>query len=853
MRKLTVLFLTLFLGINIAKSQTNIADYANPQDYVIGGITISGTKYLDKNTLISISGLNLGETISVPGEDISLSIKKLWKQALFSDVSINITKIEDGKIFLDIYLKEHPKLSKFNFKGDIKKHDITELKEQLKLMRGKTLTNNLINNSIYKIELYFKDKGYNNVSVNYSAEEDKQTINASSLTFTINKGERVKIKEIIIHGRELRKNKNKNFYNKADMTYAISDYTLSKKMKETKPKKWWRFFKVSKFNEDNLQSDLDAIIAKYNEKGFRDARILKDSSYLNLDNELTIEVWIHEGEPYTFRNITFVGNTIYTNEELNRILSIEKGDIFDKSVLDSRIYGSATGSDLSSLYLDDGYLFFNADPIETATENNEIDLEIRIREGQQARINKITVNGNTKTNDHVIMREIRTKPGDLFKRSDIIRTQRELAALDYFNPETLGNIDIDPDPVRNTVNITYNVEEKSSDMINLQGGWGAGRVIGTLSLQFKNFSSRNIFKPKQWGGILPSGDGQQLMLAASSNGIYYQNYRLSFMEPWLGGKKPTSLSVSLYKNLFSNGQEGDEKESTQISGVTIGVGKRLQSPDDFFTFHSALGFQQYKLENSQSFFSFKDGTSNDFNLSATIGRNSVDQPTFPRRGSYFSLNAKFTPPYSLFTGVPKIEEIVCDECTQAEKEVLLEQKLYKYMEYYKWSFKSKWYSALTEKLVLATRMEMGYLGMYDKGIGAAPFGRFYLGGDGMSGMGYQFDGRELISLRGYSNNSVSPQTGGTIYNRYTAELRYAISLNPASTVYALGFLEAGNAWDDFDYFNPFSVKRSAGVGVRITIPMMGLMGLDYGWGLDEIPGNPDANIGQFHFSIGQNF
>ncbi len=820
-------------------SQTNISDYSNPKEYTISSITVSGTKYLDKNTLISISGLEIGEKIIIPGEDISLAIKKLWKQGLFSDISINIVKIEEENIYLNIDLKEHSKLSKFNFEGEIKKHDVSELKEQLKLMRGKVLTDNLINNSIYKIELYFKEKGFNNIQVTPSNQEDKQTINASILTFNIKKGERVKIKEIIIHGRELRKNEKKSFYNKADMTYALSDFTVSRKMKETKTKKWWRFFKVSKFNEDNLQTDLDAIISKYNEQGYRDARILKDTSYLNSDNTLSIEVWIHEGNPFKFRNITFVGNTKYSNEELSRILSIKAGDIFDKSILRSRIEGSATGNDISSLYLDDGYLFFNANPIETATQNNEIDLEIRIHEGEQARINMVVVNGNIKTNDHVIMREIRTKPGDLFKRSDIIRTQRELAALDYFNPETLGNIDIEPDPVRNTVNITYNVEEKSSDKINLQGGWGAGRVIGTLMLEFKNFSSSNLFKPNQWGGILPSGDGQRLTLSASSNGVYYQNYRLSFMEPWMGGKKPTSLSLSLYRNVFSNGQEGDDRESTQITGVTIGIGKRLQVPDDFFTFSNSVNFQQYKLENSQSFFSFKDGTSNNINYTATLGRNSVDQPTFPRRGSSFSLSLKVTPPYSLFR-----------DANYADSS---DQVKYKYMEFYKWNFKSKWFSSFTDKLVLATRMEMGLLGMYNKKMGAAPFERFYVGGDGLSGMGYQFDGRELISLRGYSNNSVSPTTGGTIYNRYSAELRYAISLNPASTVYVLGFLEAGNSWDSFDYFNPFSVKRSAGVGVRITIPMMGLMGLDYGWGLDEIPGNPDANGGQFHFSIGQNF
>ena len=520
-------------------------------------------------------------------------------------------------------------------------------------------------------------------------------------------------------------------------------------------------------------------------------------------------------------------------------MSIEKGDVFNTTVLNNRIYGSQNGSDISSLYLDDGYLFFNANPIETAKQNNEIEMEIRIYEGEQARINKVMLSGNTKTNDHVIMREIRTKPGELFKRSDIIRTQRELAALDYFNPETLGNIDIDPDPLRNNVDITYNVEEKSSDRINLSGGWGGGRIIGQLSLTFNNFSTRNIFKIDKWSP-LPSGDGQRLTLAASSNGVYYQNYNIQFVEPWLGGKKPTSLSLSFYKNVFSNGAEGDERESTQLTGITLGLGKRLKVPDDYFMYRNSLNFQQYKLINSQSFFSFTDGTSNNFNFSATLSRDAIDQPTFPRRGSRFDISVKLTPPYSLFDDIDDYSNIS-------------DQEKYRFMEFYKWNYKSVWYSSFTKNLVLATRMEMGMLGSYNKKLGSAPFERFYLGGDGLSGMGYQFDGRDLISLRGYSNNSISPQTGGTIYNRYTAEIRYAISLNPSSTIYALGFLEAGNAWDNFDYFNPFSIKRSVGLGVRITIPMMGLMGLDYGWGLDEIPGNPDANGGQFHFSIGQNF
>ncbi len=821
-------------------AQNNFIDYSeDPKELIISEITISGINYLDKGTLISISGLNIGKKLMIPGDEISNAIRKLWLQKLFSDISIKITNIQEDKVSLNIHLKELPKLSKFKFEGNLKKHEVNSLKDELKLLRGQVLSEDLIKNTSNKIKLFFINKGFNNITVSTKIEEDKTTINASSLIFTIDKGSKIKIRDIIFHGRELRRNNNKNFLNNADMTYVLSDIGIMRKMKETKEKKWWRIFKSSKYNEANLDSDLDAVINKYNEKGYRDARILKDTSYLNSDNTISIEIWIYEGLQYKFRDITFVGNTKYTDEELLKILSIKKGDVFDKTVLDSKIYGDPNGTDISSLYLDDGYLFFNANPIESATENNEIDLEIRIYEGQQAKINKVTVHGNTKTNDHVIMREIRTKPGDLFKRSDIIRTQRELAALDYFNPETLGNINIEPDITKNTVDITYNVEEKSSDRINLSGGWGAGRIIGQLSLTFNNFSTKNILKPHTWAP-LPSGDGQRLTLAASSNGVYYQNYNIQFMEPWLGGKKPTSLSLSLYKNIFSNGLDGEERESTAITGISLGLGKRLKIPDDYFLYRNSLNFQQYKLTNSQSFFSFSDGVSNNFNFNASLIRDAIDQPIFPRRGSRFELSLKVTPPYSLFDGRTSYENVS-------------DQDKYRFMEFYKWNYKSTWYSSFTDKLVVATRLEIGLLGSYNKKLGSAPFERFYLGGDGLSGMGYQFDGRDLISLRGYSNNSVSPQTGGTIYNRYTAEIRYAISLNPSSTVYALGFLEGGNSWDNFDYFNPFSVKRSVGFGVRITIPMMGLMGLDYGWGLDKIDGNPDANGGQFHFSIGQNF
>ena len=608
-------------------------------------------------------------------------------------------------------------------------------------------------------------------------------------------------------------------------------------MKETKAKNFWRIFKISKFIDQNYEDDKKKIISKYNEVGYRDARITHDTAYMNSDNTMTIEMTIEEGETYKFGNIVFVGNTIYSSEELSQQLGIENGDIFDQSVLDSRLFGSQEGSDISSLYLDDGYLFFNATPIEVSVTERKIDLEVRIYEGKQARVNKVMIKGNTKTNDHVIMRELRTRPGDLFKRTDIMRSQRELSQMQYFNPETF-DVKVDPDQVRNEVDITYVVEEKSSDQIQLQGGWGAGRVVGQVGLTFNNFSTRNLFKKDRWLP-LPSGDGQRLTISASSTGSNYQNYNISFTEPWLGGKKPRSFQTSLFKSISTYGS-GKNRSATNMTGIVVGIGTRLQFPDDYFTLYNGINMQQYELINSQSFFSFKDGFSNNINYNIKLGRNSLDQLIFPRRGSSFSLSLKVTPPYSMFDGIDNYSTVT-------------DQEKYAWIEYYKWKFKSSWFSAFTNKLVLNTRVAMGLLGTYNKNLGIAPFERFYLGGDGMSGMGYSFDGRELIALRGYGNNTLSPITGGTIYNKYTTELRYAISLNPGSTVYALGFLEAGNAWDKFDNFNPFEIKRSAGFGVRIMLPMIGMMGLDYGWGLDEIIGKTGVNGGQFHFSIGQQF
>ena len=656
-------------------------------------------------------------------------------------------------------------------------------------------------------------------------EEDSQSKKHVLLVINIHKGEKVKISEITFVGNTV-----------------FNEKKLKRLLKETKEKKFYRLFKASKYLEDAYKTDKDNIIIKYNEKGFRDAKIISDSIWLNEEGHLSVKMHISEGSPYYFGNITWVGNSKYSNNELYNLLGIEKGDIYNNTVLQTRLLGSPDSRDVHSKYLDNGYLFSQVTPVETEIRNDTIDLEVRIYEGQQARINKVTVIGNTKTNDHVIMREIRTKPGDLFNRSLIMRSQRELATLNYFDAEKL-DIDVSPDPQNGTVDLTYIVEEKSTDQIELQGGYGADRIIGTFRLSFNNFSARKMFaKGKGNWTPLPSGDGQRLSLAASSNGLFYQSANISFTEPWLGGKKPNALTIgswhSVQRSPSSTDMPIDSMPKMKITGVTVGLGKRLQWPDDFFTLHQNITLKKYNLDEWTNFSSLGTGTAYNYSYNFSLGRNSVDQPTFPRRGSNMKLSVQLTPPYSLFDGIEDYSNV-----PDIEK--------FKWVEYHKWNIGANWFSSLADKLVLKTNLEYGLIGTYNADIGLSPFERYYLGGDGLSG--YALDDREVIALRGYSNGSLSPDYGATLYNKYTLELRYALSLNPQSPIYALSFIEAGNSWDAFDEFDPFSIKRSAGVGIRITIPMMGMMGVDWGYGFDEIPGSPDANKGQFHFSINQQF
>lgn len=834
--------LLLFLSC-VAQSQITIGDtfkvdYTLPKEYTIGGLRVEGAPTLDNNLILSVTGLMTGQKVRIPGDDISNAISNLWKQGLFDDISINAEKVQGENIFLVIKVQERPRLSKFKFtKGSISKSDADDIRDEIKLQRGKTITDYVLQDVKNKIKVFYSDKGYLDAIVDIlPPEPDSSAINSVILTIDIKKGKKIKIGEIYFYGNT-----------------EFSNGKLWRTMKETKRKRWWNPFNSAKLIDADYEKDKISILEKYNARGYRDAEIVKDTLYRIADNRMVIGIYINEGKKYFFRNISFVGNSKYPAKKLATTLGIKKGDVYNQAMLESKLYMSANGTDISSLYMDDGYLFFNVQPIEVLVEGDSIDLEIRIVEGKQATINKVTVSGNTKTNDRVIMREIRTRPGQLFRRSDVIRTQRELAQLGYFDQEKM-QINPIPNPVNGTVDIDYVVEEKPSDQIELSGGFGGGRVIGTLGVSFNNFSARNMFKKGAWGP-LPSGDGQRLSVRAQSNGLFYQSYNMSFTEPWLGGKKPNSFSISVFHSIISNGQKSKVKNSEgikvdnplrrsiDITGVAVGLGTRMKKPDDYFQFYGETSYNYYVLNNYNNFV-FANGYANNVSFKTVFSRNSVDQPLFdfPTSGSNISLTTQFTPPYSSFNG--------------KSYEGIEDQERYKWIEFYKVKFTTSWFTRLLGKerknsLVLNTRAGFGFLGYYKKEVGISPFERFYLGGSGLSGLN-MFDSREIIALRGYDDGSVSPFTGASTIVKYTLELRYPISLNPAAMVYGLTFAEAGNSWMTLREFNPFDVRRSAGVGVRIFLPMFGLLGFDYGWRLDTIPNLSGMARGQFHFTIGMN-
>ena len=814
---------------NIHSSSSSV-DYLSPKEYEIGGVTISGVQYLDQNVLLYLTGLEIGKTISVPGQDIADAIKKLWEQGLFSDVKISVTNTIGNKIFLDIYLEERPRLSKFSFKG-VKKGEADDIREQIKLTKGSQVTENMKLTSERYIKDFFIDKGYFNTEVNIIEEQDSSLANSVSLVFDIKKNQRIKINDIIFEGNN-----------------SIKDAKLRRKMKETKRKTWYNIFKASKFIPKNYAEDKKKIIEKYNEEGYRDALITYDSISPYDEKTINLYIGIEEGHKFYFRNISWLGNTMYSSEQLSHVLGIKKGDVYNSKVLDEKLLYDPVG--VMALYQDNGYLFSNVQPIEVLVENDSIDLEMRIYEGKQATINRVTLVGNTRTNDHVIMREVRTRPGSLYNRSEVQRTIRELAQLGYFDPEKL-NVDFNPDPVSGTVDLEYTVEEKPSDQIQVSGGYGSGMFVGTLGVTFNNFSLRNIFNFKSYRP-LPTGDGQRLSIQASASGLWYQNYSFSFVDPWFGGKKPNSFSLSVYhsnvRQYTSKEEAKEDRKTFRVTGAGIGLGQRLQVPDDYFTLYLELSYKRYNINNYGDYaMIFNKGVSNNLSIKAVLGRSSSGpNPIFPTMGSEFSVSAELTPPYSYMNG----KDYTDPNMTLQER--------YKWIEYHKYKASAKWFTTLfgpkdgsSRALVLVTKAEFGLLGMYNKNVGKSPFEYFQLGGDGL--YGYNLYGAENIGLRGYSNQSLTPAANGYVYNKYTVELRYPMSLNPNATFYAIVFAEAGNCWHSIENFRPFDVKRSAGVGVRVYMSMIGLIGVDWGYGFDEVPGAPNANGSQFHFVIGQNF
>lgn len=832
-------FLILATALNaqiaIGNADSAAIDFSAPKEYEIGGITISGANHLDQNVLTLLSGLSVGDKVQVPGDKFATAIENLWKQGLFEDIKITAAKIQGSIIFINIEVLERPRLLKFSLRG-MTKSEADDIREKIKLIKGKVVTDALVSSTSVKVKEFFINKGYMDVKVDITEEKDPKIENSVVLMINVTKGSKVRIKDINIIGNN-----------------SIKTWKLRRTFKETKRRHWWNPFNSGKFDEDNYQKDKKAFLAKYNEKGFRDAKIVRDTMYRVGSDRVNIDIVIDEGHRYYFRNINWVGNSKYSSKELNNVLGIKKGDVYDQAQLDAKLFMNPNGNDISSLYMDDGYLFFNVTPVEIMVANDSIDIEMRIYEGKQAIVNKITVVGNTKTNDRVIMREIRTKPGQLFRRSDIIRTQRELSQLGYFDPEKM-NVVPTPNPANGTVDIEYTVEEKPSDQIELSGGYGGGRVVGTLGISFNNFSSKNFFRKEAWRP-LPSGDGQRLSVRAQSNGLYYQSYNISFTEPWLGGKKPNSLSATAYYSIQSNGYTKSAKnsdgtpsrQSIDILGLSVGLGKRLKRPDDYFTLYQELNYQYYTLNNYRSFFSFSQGYANNLYYKVTIQRNSIDKPIFETRGSQLSLTGQFTPPYSFFNNKDYGSSAMTD------------QERYKFVEYQKYKFTAKFFTPITNKrgtdgkearnLILRTSAGFGFLTTYNSKVGTAPFERFYLGGSGLTG--YSLDGREIIALRGYDDNgSVSPQGGAAFIAKYSMELRFPVTLNPQATIYVLGFAEAGNSWIKSKEFDPFNVKRSTGLGVRVFLPMFGLLGFDYGWRMDDIPTRPNMAKGQFHFTIG---
>ena len=848
------------------RAQTVETDYNHPRTVIVGGVRIDGNRYFNENQILQSAGLSKGIEVTIPGEELTGVVRRLMAQRYFEDVAVEIDSLNARRdtAWFKIVVRERPRVSRWNYTG-VKAGEKKDLQERLALRAGREYSEYVKNTAIDIIKRYYKEKGFQKVEVGVKEERDSVVRSAIRVTFDVNRGSKVKIKKINFSG------------NNED----VSEYKLAKNMKDTHAATWYNFFKSKKFKEKEYQTDRKTVLDAFNEAGYRDARLVKDSVYFVDDKHLGIDMDFDQGRKYYYRNITWTGNSVYPSEALNRILQIKKGDVYDVVTLEKRLHGGGKEGDydISKLYRDNGYLFFNVTPVEVNIQNDSVDVELRISEGKPARLNEIVINGNDLTNERVVRRQVMTRPGYLFSQSDFERSIREIASMGQFDAEAImgaGGYSIIPNQLNNTVDIVYNVTEKPSSQLELSGGWGGNTFVLTAGVSFNNFSTRRFFDKKAWRPV-PLGDAQNLSFRFQTNGRYYTSLSASFMEPWLLGKKPMSLSLSGYYSKMTDSYLAIGILSTdkmfEVFGFNAGLGSRLKWPDNYFVLYNNLSWQTYKLTNwTNSYFAFNDGISHNLSYTLSLTRNSTDQQIYPRTGSEFSASVQLTPPYSLFrrytykngqkVNVASWKDVnydatYVDESGASQKE-WTSAKRYKWIEYHKWKFNGTVYTKLVGDLVLMTRAQFGFLGYYNRNWGYSPFENFQVGGDGMSG--YLTYGAEIVSLRGYSDYSLTPrkttpysQSGesyaGNLYDKFTVELRYPVVLQPQSTIFVLAFLEGGNCWSDIREFSPFQIKRSAGVGVRIFLPMIGLLGVDWGYGFDDATNGKS----QFHFVLGQQF
>jgi len=851
-KKLCFIFLFSLLATASLWAQQKELD--SGKKYTLNSITVTGEQSFNENTVIAFTGLRKGDELYIPGQKLSDVTKKLWEQNLFSDIAFYVTNIDGDLVDLELYIEELPKLGQVTVEG-VRKGKQKEIIKDNNLTAGVKITKNLLETTKNYIRNKYKEKGFYNTQIRISTTKVTDSTGqetAQNMRILIDKGDRVKVRAIKFNGND-----------------ALSNGKLRRSMKNTKRRNFFRVWKMSRYTENGFEEDKASIIDKYKENGYRDARIVRDTVYPVSDDRLAIEMDIEEGQQYYFGDIEFIGNTVYTDNTLRSYLGIAEGDVYNGVLLQERIADDEDpeAADITNLYQNNGYLFSQINPVEVAVRQDTIDFEIRIREGKLAYFDHVTVVGNDKTNDHVIYRELRTRPGQKYSKRNVLRTIRELGQLGYFDAEQLKPEFKNVDPNNGTLDMEYSVVEKGSSQIELQGGYGGGGFVGTLGLSFNNFSLRNIFNLDAYKP-LPMGDGQKLSLRAQASS-FYQTYSLSLIEPWLGGKKPIQFSTSFSHTIqylfdFVN-READRDRRFLITGGSVGFAKRLQWPDDYFQLSQALSFQHYNLKNyNTGLFTFGDGYSN--NLAYTIGlsRNSTTaNPIYPRGGSIWNVSAKLTFPYSAFNGVDYgalrderdgLVDFLAENPTSVDSQeriAEIDQQRFNWLEYYKIKFSGDWYTPLTNDLILRTRTEFGFLGAYNNDRGIPPFERFFVGGDGLGA--FSLDGREVIQLRGYPNQSLSTNDGNTIYNKFSLELRHPVTLSQLASIYVLAFAEGGAAYDGFRNYNPFDISRSAGAGLRIFMPAFGLLGIDFGYGFDPILNGTERNGWETHFIIGQQF